>query len=467
MSVINSVLKDLEIRQSRFTPIDLDPVPAPVSERRRRDPRPAFFAGILLLGCAAGAWAYLVQSPAGPPQQPALQIAAPAASDPLPQNPSASSAAIAAPGALAVAEIDDGPVPNQLVGLQMREAGDVLRLEFALRDRAVAFLRERAQSGFSYHLRDVENRIAAPRMRGNRWIRELAILSLDSGVDIRFETVPGIQVETSHGLVDGEPVWAIELRRSTPAPERREDIAVAPAADPPAESGSTANAPAPSPGRPDEVPAASPEPLQGDGQAPVVRLDIKSTDRAAQMRERLAYVVELINSGRAADAEKLLLGLLGDTGDHAARQHLLVLYDREHRGDDAIRLLRDSIEAYPGDALFVNEYARQMFRRGAYLAAIDALSGQATTDAAQQAMIAASYQRLDLHDAAVRHYRLSLAQDETSAKNWVGLGISQEQGAQLADALDSYRRAKQAGGLSAGLQAFVDRRSRALEQVLN
>jgi MSHA biogenesis protein MshN len=85
----------------------------------------------------------------------------------------------------------------------------------------------------------------------------------------------------------------------------------------------------------------------------------------------------------------------------------------------------------------------------------------------QQALVAASYQRLDEHENAVKHYQLALAQDANDARNWIGLGISQENTAALEDALNSYRRAVELGGLNSRLRAFVAARSSTLEQVLN
>ena len=98
---------------------------------------------------------------------------------------------------------------------------------------------------------------------------------------------------------------------------------------------------------------------------------------------------------------------------------------------------------------------------------VDLFDGQSPLDANQQALLAASYQRLDEHDNAIRHYRLALREDAANAKNWIGLGISQEHSARLEAALDSYQRAGKIGRLNERLQAFVDQRSDTLRRVLN
>jgi tetratricopeptide (TPR) repeat protein len=113
------------------------------------------------------------------------------------------------------------------------------------------------------------------------------------------------------------------------------------------------------------------------------------------------------------------------------------------------------------------EYARFLFKLNDYQSVIKFLQNLNNPDATQIALVAASYQRLDQHQQAVTYYRRSLAKDNRQAKNWISLGISLEQTAQLEDALRSYRSAAQLGNINARLQAFVEKRSRQIEQALN
>jgi cytochrome c-type biogenesis protein CcmH/NrfG len=122
---------------------------------------------------------------------------------------------------------------------------------------------------------------------------------------------------------------------------------------------------------------------------------------------------------------------------------------------------------YPDAALFKTEYARSLFQSAAYRAVIELFANEISIDVTQQALVAASYQRLDEHEDAVKYYRLALAQDANNARNWIGLGISQEHTAALAEALNSYQRAVKLGGLNSRLRAFVAARRSTLEQVLN
>jgi Tfp pilus assembly protein PilF len=449
MSVINSVLKNLESRESKFTPIEINSIvssPAPA-----RDLKPLLLIAGLLITLALVTWMYLQEQLLKGVSRPAPTVAittsvAPAAAEP---------------------EIDSGIVTdqmigNQIIGLQIRESEADMRMEFALREKVVAYLKERAENSFGYHLRDVESQIVAPLIKDNRWIRELSIVSSKTGVDINFETATDILVETRQELRDGEPIWAISLRKSvTPAGSRNvvevarggePDVAVSqPAAAPVAVASSTVMPKTSSV----EVPAAP------------VEIDIKSTNPNNASANQLEYAVQLINSGRITKAESLLQGLLGGVEDYSARQHLLALYGRQKQVERERRLLRGSMAKYPDAALFKTEYARSLFQSAAYRAVIQLFANEISIDVTQQALVAASYQRLDEHENAVRHYRLALAQDANNARNWIGLGISQEHTAALEEALDSYQRAVKLGGLNSRLRAFVDARSSTLSQVLN
>ena len=198
-----------------------------------------------------------------------------------------------------------------------------------------------------------------------------------------------------------------------------------------------------------------------------VEIDIKSTNPNNASINQLEYAVELINSRRVAEAEALLTGLLGGVEDFGARQHLLALYGSQKLVERERRLLRESMAKYPDAALFKTEYGRSLFHAAAYRQVIQLFPNEISIDASQQALVAASYQRLDEHEDAVKHCRVALAQDANNARNWIGLGISQENTAALEEALDSYQRAAKLGSLNSRLRAFIANRSNTLKQVLN
>jgi hypothetical protein len=454
MSVINNVLKNLESRESKFTPIEINSIasnPAPA-----RDLKPLLLIAVLLITLAVVVWYYLQDQLFKTASAPLPTVASMAPVVPLPVVQVA-----------VEPEIEDGIVTdqiigNQIIGLQIRESEEDMRMEFVLRDKVVAYLKERGENSFGYHLRDVESQIVAPQISDNRWIRELAIISSQTGVDINFQTAADILVETRQDLRDGEPIWAISLRKSATPADRGNVVEVARGSEPDVSVSQPAAAPV-------EVQSSAVAAQTAVAEAPAatVEIDIKSTNPNTASINQLEYAVQLINSGRTAKAEALLQGLLGGVEDYSAREHLLALYGRQKQVGRERRLLRGSMAKYPDAALFKTEYARSLFQSAAYRAVIELFANEISIDVTQQALVAASYQRLDEHEDAVKYYRLALAQDANNARNWIGLGISQEHTAALAEALNSYQRAVKLGGLNSRLRAFVAARRSTLEQVLN
>ena len=217
----------------------------------------------------------------------------------------------------------------------------------------------------------------------------------------------------------------------------------------------------------DEVELESQQASASGAPAAVVKLDIKSTNPNAKTINQLEYAVKLMNSRRFAEAQATLQNLLSGSEDYDARKHLLALYSSQNQSGRFLRLVRESMTKYPDDLLFKTEYARSLFQAAAYRSVIQLFANENSLDANQQALVAASYQRLDEHESAVRHYQLALEQDAANAKNWIGLGISQEQTAALEGALHSYQQAAKLGNLNNRLQAFVDKKRQTLRQVLN
>jgi len=476
MSVINNVLKDLETRESHFTPIEITSVTPPLPARR--DLKPAALALLLILLLAAASWIYLQQQSgpgaAAPMTNETLAVAAA-----KPDSTATVTAVGLAP--VAVADVGNGVVTdqmigNQIIGLQIRESEQAMRLEFVLRDKVVAYLKQRGENSFAYHLREIESQIVAPEISNNPWIDNLAITASTQGVDIQFETAPEILVETRQSLVDGEMVWAINLRKAIPRPIAA-PIAAAVITEPAAAENTLAGELSPEdsvlaesvaqPAATEVASTARPQISVEQQSAPVVKLEIKSTNPNVKSANQLEYAVELINSRRYADAESLLRGLLGGAEDYSARQHLLALYDGQQHNDRFKRLARESATKYVNDVVFRTEYGRSLFQEAGYRAVIQLFSAETRLDPSQQALVAASYQRLDEHADAIRHYLLALKQDASNAKNWIGLGISQEHSSKLEAALESYQRAGQLGNLNSRLQAFVNKRSSMLRQVLN
>ncbi|MFT5220260.1 MAG: tetratricopeptide (TPR) repeat protein [Gammaproteobacteria bacterium] len=455
MSIINNVLKDLEGKASQFTPIEIASV-APALNAPRKSHFIKLFVVLLLLLIVAATlhftrwqdWLAIMatQTPAVVTTPPAVAIAAQASSLPV----------VEAPG-------------NEIIGLQFRESETEMSLEFSLRDKVVAYLRERRENSFVYHLKDIDSQIVAPEMVDNRWIASLSILPKDQGVDIYFQTTTDILVETRQQFVDGNQVWAIKLKSQSIAAELVE-VPVKFEADP----GKALEKPLPvnavnvavvSEKAAPEIEVV--EPIIVAPPPKPVKVDIRSVDDNSKGNSQLEYALILIKSNRFADAEALLLSLYETNEELAARQQLLGLYSLKKRKGDFEKLAFESMAVFPQAQVFRTEFVRSLSQRSDYRAVIDLFLVQPPADSRQQSLLASSYQRIDQHDMAIKHFRLALKTAPGNAKTWIGLGISQEHSSALADALNSYNTAIKIGTLNTRLQAFVEKRRTTLEKVLN
>ena len=345
----------------------------------------------------------------------------------------------------------------------MKETIDNLSLQFSLREKVVSYLKERSENRFVYHLKDIRSEIVAPKIRDNRWIEQLSISPRDQGVDIIFRTTSSVLVETREQRQDGEQIWSIKLMK-LPQP-----VALAQ----PAETSPKAKV-AP-PVKKSVQPIATHSHIKVKPGTPatpkvedrVVKLDIKSSQPLLSTGEKLQRATVLIKKRRWQEAEILLKGLIDGPQDLAARTQLLGIYRKIGQSGRFSALVRESIKRYPQQSLFKTEYARSLYKLDAYQSVIALLQNIDDADATQLALLAASYQRLEQHQQAVRYYQQSLDKNGRQARIWIGLGISQEQTAQLAGALQSYRMATMLGNLNTRLQIFVGKRTRQLEQTLN
>ena len=448
MSVVNNMLKDLETRSSQFTPIEIATVGPAVAPR----PKPTSGLTITLITTllAVGLIFLYFQFPysrgdAVIPDKAIVEATA------LPGTP-----------ALTLIEPEVAPV-NQIIGLQMKETIDNLSLQFSLREKVISYLKERSENRFVYHLKDIRSAIIAPKIRDNRWIEQLSISPRDQGVDIIFRTTSSVLVETREQRQDGEQIWSIKLMK-LPQPVAKAQTAetspkekVAPRVKKSVQPIATHSHIKVKPG----IPATS------KVEARVVKLDIKSSQPRLSTGEKLQRATVLIKKRRWQEAEVLLKGLIDGPQDLAARTQLLGIYRKIGQSGRFSALVRESIKRYPQQSLFKTEYARSLYKLDAYQSVIALLQNIDDTDATQLALLAASYQRLEQHQQAVRYYQQSLDKNGRQARIWIGLGISQEQTAQLEGALQSYRMATMLGNLNTRLQIFVGKRTRQLEQTLN
>ena len=450
MSVINSVLKDLESRSSQFTPIEI----AAVENLTERKPKQtvsyaiALLSILLLAGLAFGF--YLFQQG---------RVVANNQSEPASMTPARVTQQIQLP-------VEPALPANQIIDLQIRESIDDMTLEFSLREKVVSYLKERTEHSFVYHLKNIQSEIVAPVISQNRWIEKLSLLARDEGVDISFRTVTGVLVETRQNSEDGTQVWSIKLKKVARPVEvvKQVEVPVRAAVEAPKGDSKTTKV-VEMIEQKIEAPAEAPAEVAVETK--VVKLDIKSSQKKLSSGEQLQKAWVSIKNRRWNEAETVLLGLIEGPQDLAARTRLLSIYLQRQQAGRFSTLVRESIDRYPQQALFKTEYARSLFQLKGYAEVIELLRAERDANATQLALLAASHQRLDQHQQALDYYQQSLNKDARQSKNWIGLGISQEQTAQFEDARRSYATAAKIGKLNTRLQAFVEERMEQLAAVVN
>ncbi len=337
-----------------------------------------------------------------------------------------------------------------------------MTLEVSLREEIIASLQERTEHTFVYHLKTIQSAIAAPIIRQNRWIEQFSLVASGDGVDVSFRTVTGVLVETRQNSADGNQTWSIKLKKAANpvAVLRQVDAPVQAMVEAPKGNSKTTQVA-------ETIEPKTETPVEEIIETKVVKLDIKSSQKKLSSGEQLQKAWVSIKNRRWNEAETVLLGLIEGPQDLAARTRLLSIYLQRQQAGRFSTLVRESIDRYPQQALFKTEYARSLFQLKGYAEVIELLRAERDANATQLALLAASHQRLDQHQQALDYYQQSLNKDARQSKNWIGLGISQEQTAQFEDARRSYATAAKIGKLNTRLQAFVEERMEQLAAVVN
>ena len=457
MSIINNVLRDLELRPSQFTSIGVASAGNTVAPKPRQY-MPTLLGLLLLSAILIGFWIYQQLQLQSPPVFSEISSAGSLEIIPVVET-------VIAAETLPIADVLE-PV-NQLIGMQFRETIDAISLEFSLREKVVSYLKERRENGFVFHLKNIDSEIVAPVISGNRWIEKLTITPQSGGLDISLKTLAGVLVETQQLKIGGGMVWAITLKKKTD-PLKIKAVQSAKSDQsfdanykkqesmdqPTAQAGTKAE-------KPGEVN------LETLDEYKVVKLDIKTRNTASSEVQQLNKIRTLIQQRKYEKAEVHLLALLDGTEDLAARESLLVVYKRSKKSIRFGDLAIESLKRYPQHAPFITEYAQLLFQRGAYKKVTEFFQSQPNLNAMQLALIGASYQRLDQHQAAASFYQQSLKVDASQSRNWIALGLSEEHNANLSEALAAYSTAKKQGGLNTRLIEFVEQRSKILKKVIN
>jgi hypothetical protein len=236
-------------------------------------------------------------------------------------------------------------------------------------------------------------------------------------------------------------------RQGKPAPETVAGVALAPGSSP---SISGTGLPAP----------------KSHGPASIDKQMHLSTP-AERAESEFRKATGLLNQGRVAEAiDGYKSTLQQDAGHAAARQALVGLLLESRRIDEAQQFLQEGLSLNPDRSAYAMLLARIQVERGDLQGAHDLLSkhaGSAANNADYHALDAAVLQRLGRHKEAVSGYQAALRLAPRAGLWWMGMGISLQADNRSAEALDAFKRAKSAGGLSPDLLAFVDQRMKQLQ----
>ncbi|MBE0625374.1 MAG: tetratricopeptide repeat protein [Burkholderiales bacterium] len=205
------------------------------------------------------------------------------------------------------------------------------------------------------------------------------------------------------------------------------------------------------------------------GAPAATRIDKRAHVQTQAERSESAFrqATALLNQGRVAEAiDGYKSALQYDPAHAPARQALVGLLLENRRIDEAREFLQDGLRLNPGQSSYAMLLARIQVERGDLQGAHELLrrhAGSVAADADYYAFDAAVLQRLGRHKEAVAGYEQALQLAPRAGLWWMGMGISLQADNRGAEALDAYRRAKSAGGLSPPLLSFVDQRMKQLQ----
>jgi MSHA biogenesis protein MshN len=178
--------------------------------------------------------------------------------------------------------------------------------------------------------------------------------------------------------------------------------------------------------------------------------------------------VVLMQQGRATEALPGLEQALQLDPKHAAvRQALAKVFLDNKRQDDALRLAREGLSLNPAQPGLAMISARLQLESGDLRTAVDTLERTlpyASDRADYRSFLAALLQRDGRNKEAAEHYLLALQSAPQNGVWWMGLGISLQAESRLAEAKESFSRAKETNSLSPELLAFVESKLKQLQR---
>ncbi|HZX31583.1 MAG TPA: tetratricopeptide repeat protein [Rhodocyclaceae bacterium] len=214
--------------------------------------------------------------------------------------------------------------------------------------------------------------------------------------------------------------------------------------------------------------ATPPKPTAAMAPANVQPGNIEKTQILATPRERadaeFRRAQAMIAAGGAQAAVDALQGALRQDPSYSpARQLLLRLLLESRRIDDAMALLQDGLESQPGQVGWAMSLARLQVERGDLAAGERTLSRSRPYAGSSPEFLGFHgyvLQRLGQHKESAEQYLLAARLAPSDGRWWFGVGQALESEGRSEEARGAYRRAVEAGNLSADLLALAEQKSR-------
>jgi hypothetical protein len=447
MSVINSVLRDLDRKPTAFTALEADTVISVDNEEGYSKLYWAVLPVVVILLAVVYWLAYYDKTT---PEQIDQKVEI-SSNDPDQTKVIQQTESKLADNFVAVQPVPQGVSPdrNQISGLQIKENEAFMELAFRLTKFTPSFLKQRSNNRYVFIIKKVANSIVAPQISDNPWLDKIRITILDNDVEIRFDTQPGVLVDTQDIREDDSYYWLIRLKKSleveqAPLVEESESVASV---------SSVVNVPEKD---------LSDNPVADNAQSfqqqaldePPVKLQIRPVQNKNTGKMKLNAAIQMAKSGNITAARKELEMLLGGKFDRQARTRLLELLSQQNDGEGFSILLAASLKKYPQDQVFLLYEANRLFAEKQYLSLIEKFKNHTENDQLLS-LLATSYQRTEQHQLAVEYFIAALRINPQQPRLWISLGISQQNLSQREQALSSYQMALRSGSVNQRLHDFV------------
>ncbi len=440
MSVINNVLKDINNKPSAFTPLGLADVPGGTAQNYNQPL--AWIAGFLLLVILAVVIYFSIQ-----PESLSLN------------KESQLVASVEVPVVAKTIDSQPEEIPlkadKEITGLQFNETKDFLELSLQLPLGAQSFLKKSSENRYVFIISNAGKKVIAPDITGNAWLKSITVDETDAGLEIQFYTRDKILVETLYQEKSLFYYWSIRLKKPAIAPKKEKLVK----RNKKPEASIKANVS-------EQKNIAKPEAVEVQITAKVkqnsfpqkkVKLEINPVVSGVSDAELLRKADISMQQKSWGVAQKQLQELLNSSVDKKVRIKLLSVYQLQQNTRAMKELLAKSLQLYPEDNTLLVADAGQLFSESRFLTLILRYKNN-LNDLKLINLVAASYQRVNQHENAIKYFQMSLKINSQQPRKWVSLGISQEQISKFENSVQSYKMALRSGSLNRRLQTFIQNR---------